>query len=83
VTDARAHAHAAQCLLKADGDLHQAAEHAKQAVGLEPSQVHHHQTLAEIYLQAGKMASATKTAETGLQLDPKNAALLAVLKKAK
>ncbi|MBX3189377.1 MAG: DnaJ domain-containing protein [Labilithrix sp.] len=82
VTDARAHDRAAHCLLHADGDLHVAAEHAKQAVACDPGTVGHHVTLAEVYFKAGKMASARKTAETGLQLDPKNAALLGVQKKA-
>ena len=39
-------------------------------------------TLAEIYLKAGLTASARRAAETGLALDPKNAALLAIAKKA-
>lgn len=82
VGEARANARAAHCLLKMENaDLHTAAEHAKTAVGAEPSVVEHHVTLAEIYLKAGKMASAKKTAETGLQIDPKHPALLAVVKK--
>lgn len=82
VGEAHANAHAARCLLKAEaGDLHQAAEHAKLAVGAEPSAVEHHVTLAEIYLKAGLTASAKRAAETGLNVDPKNVALLAVQKK--
>lgn len=83
VQDAKAHGHAAYCLLQMDsGDLHQAAEHAKSAVTHDPSAVQYHVTLAEIYLKAGKHASAKRSAETGLQLDPKNAQLLSVMKKA-
>lgn len=83
VTDAKAHGHAAFCLLQMDsGDLHQAAEHAKSAVANDAATVQYHVTLAEIYLKAGKHASARRSAETGLQLDPKNAALLSVVKKA-
>ncbi|MBS2015155.1 MAG: DnaJ domain-containing protein [Deltaproteobacteria bacterium] len=83
VTDAKAHGHAAYCLLQMDGaDLHQASEHAKSAVTNDSSNVQYHVTLAEIYLKAGKHASAKRSAETGLQLDPKNAQLLAVVKKA-
>jgi predicted TPR repeat methyltransferase len=83
VNDARAHAHAAHCLLNVEGaDLHAAAEHAKHAVAADPGTVANHVTLAEIYFKAGKLASAKKTAETGLQLDPKNASLLGIQKKA-
>jgi len=82
VTDARAHERAAHCLLHGEGDLHQAAEHAKQAVGLDPAQVGYHLTLAEIYLRAGKAASARRAAETGLAIDPKHAGLTALLKRA-
>lgn len=83
VNDAKAHGHAAFCLLQIEGaDLHQAAEHAKSAVANDAATVQYHVTLAEIYLKAGKNASAKRSAETGLQLDPKNAALQSVLKKA-
>jgi hypothetical protein len=83
VTDPAAHERAAFCVLMAEGgDLHQAAEHAKQAVMLEPAQVVHHLTLAEIYLKAGLSASARRAAEAGLALDAKHAGLAAVLKKA-
>ncbi|MEO7328921.1 MAG: tetratricopeptide repeat protein, partial [Minicystis sp.] len=83
VGEVQPNAHAARCLLHMDGaDLHQAAEHAKVAVSGEPGVVDHHVTLAEIYLKAGLTASAKRAAETGLQLDPKNAALLGVVKKA-
>ena len=83
VTDLRAHAHAAHCLLRAsNGDLHQAAEHAKLAVAGEPQDITHHVTMADIYLKAGKTASAKRAAETGLALDPANVALLGIVKKA-
>jgi curved DNA-binding protein CbpA len=82
VGDVNANAQAAKCLLKAEnGDMHQAAEHAKLAVSAEPAIVEHHAVLAEIYAKAGLMASARRAAETGLALDPKNAALLAVTKR--
>jgi tetratricopeptide (TPR) repeat protein len=83
VGDARANARAAHCLFKIEGgELQQAAEHAKMAVAAEPAVVEHHVTMAEIYLKAGKMASAKRAAETGLALDPKNVALAAIAKKA-
>ena len=83
IGDLHANAHAAKCLLKAEnGDLHQAAEHAKIAVAAAPTVVDHHVMMAEIYLRAGKLASAKRAAETGLALDPKHAALLGIQKKA-
>jgi tetratricopeptide (TPR) repeat protein len=75
IGEAHANEHAAHC-------LHQAAEHAKTAVGAEPAVLEHHVTLAEIYLKAGLTASAKRAAETGLNLDPKNVVLLAIQKKA-
>jgi curved DNA-binding protein CbpA len=83
VTDAHAHERAAYCLFMAvNGDLHQAAEHAKIAVAAEPAVIGHHVTMAEIYLKAGKTASAKRAAETGLTLDPRNVVLLGIVKKA-
>ena len=82
VGDVNANAQAAKCLLKIEnGDMHQAAEHAKLAVSAEPAIVEHHATLAEIYAKAGLTASARRAAETGLALDPKNAVLAAVMKR--
>ena len=83
VNDPHAHARAAHCLFMApDGDLHEGAEHAKVALAAEPQTLSHHVTMAEIYLKAGKTASAKKAAETGLALDSKNAVLLGIVKKA-
>jgi Tfp pilus assembly protein PilF len=83
MTDPHAHERAAYCLFMApDGDLHQAVEHARAAVGAEPTVVGHHVTMAEIYLKAGKSASAKRAAETGLALEPTNVVLLGIVKKA-
>jgi curved DNA-binding protein CbpA len=82
VGDVNANAQAAKCLLRAEnGDMHQAAEHAKLAVLAEPAMPEHHAILAEIYAKAGLTASARRAAETGLALDPKNAVLLALTKR--
>ncbi|MDB4940738.1 MAG: Tetratricopeptide repeat protein [Labilithrix sp.] len=84
IGDPTANARAAHCLFMApDGDLHQAAEHAKVALTAEPQVLANHVTMAEIYLKAGKTASAKRAAETGLVLDPKNAVLLGIAKKTK
>jgi curved DNA-binding protein CbpA len=83
VTDAKAHDRAAHCMLQYDeADIQVAAEHAKLAVQHAPQVVEYHATLAEIYFKAGMKTSAKRAAETGLKLDPKNVALLGVLKKA-
>lgn len=82
VGDPYAHHKVATLLLQsADGNLHEAAEHAKKAVLLEPRKPDFHVTLAEIYLRAGLLVSARKAAETGLNVAPDDAALRAVLKK--
>jgi len=82
VGDATSHGRAAHCLLHApEGDLHQAAEHAKQAATLDPGEVGHHVTLGEVYLKAGKVASAKRAADTALAIDPKHAGLAALIKK--
>ena len=83
VGDPHANERAAYCLFMAvNGDLHQAAEHGKVAVAAEPAVIGHHVTMAEIYLKAGKTASAKRAAETGLVLDSKNVVLLGIMKKA-
>ncbi len=77
-----AHYQLATCLLQAeDGDLHAAAEHAKQAVLLQPENVTFNVTLAEVYLKAGLHASARRAVEQANQLDPKNPAVQALLKR--
>lgn len=80
--DSTAHYQLATCLLQAeDGDLHAAAEHAKQAVLLQPDSVTFNVTLAEVYVKAGLHASARRAAEQANQLDPKNPAVQALLKR--
>ena len=80
--DAASHERAAHALLRSrDGDLHEAAEHAKQAIALQPSKIESHVTLVEVYLKAGLPASARRAAEAANALDPKHAGLQAVLKR--
>jgi hypothetical protein len=83
LTDAHVHDRAAHAVLMADGDLHQAAEHAKTAISCDPSVVGYHVKLAEIYWRAGLAASARRAAETGLALDPDNVTLQNIVKKTK
>ena len=80
--DSISHERAANALLKSpDGDLHDAAEHAKQAITLQPEVIENHVTLVEIYLKAGLTASAKRAAEAANALDPKHAPLQAILKR--
>jgi curved DNA-binding protein CbpA len=80
--DALSHERAANALLRSDdGDLHEAAEHAKAAITLEPTNIDNHITLVEVYLKAGLTLSAKRAAEAAAQLDPKNPKLQAVMKR--
>lgn len=80
--DAKAASKAALCIFRSpEPDLHEASEHAKQAVALAPTVVDHHILLADIYLKAGKVASAKRAAEMAEKLDPKNVNLAALLKR--
>lgn len=82
VNDAYAHDKVARLYLKAeDVNLHDAAEHAKKAVQLEPRKVDFHVTLAEVYLRAGLKTSARKAAETGLLVAPDHGELRTLLKR--
>lgn len=80
--DAHAHERAAHALLRCpEPDLHQAAEHAKQAIMLAPQAIGNHLTLVEIYTKAGLTASARRAAEAAEKIDPKNVKLQDLLKK--
>lgn len=80
--DVTSHEKAASALLKSpDGDLHEAAEHAKRAIMLQPRAINNHVTLVEIYLKAGLTASARRTAEAAITLEPQHAGLQALLRR--
>jgi len=80
--DAASHERAAHAILRSpDGDLHEAAEHAKQAITLQPNKIASHVTLVEVYLKAGLQASARRAAEAANALDPKHPGLQALLKR--
>jgi tetratricopeptide (TPR) repeat protein len=80
--EATDHERAANAIFRsAEGDLHEAAEHAKKAIALVPDRAENHLTLVEVYLKAGLTTSAKRTAEAALQLDPKHPSLLAALKR--
>lgn len=82
VENAHAHERAAHSMLRCtDPDLHQAAEHAKQAITLAPQVIGNHLTLVEVYVKAGLTASAKRAAEAAEKIDPKNAKLQELVKK--
>jgi curved DNA-binding protein CbpA len=80
--DAHSHERAANAIYRsAEPDLHQAADHAKAAIALEPHNVQCHVTLVEVYLKAGLTTSARRAADAAQAVDPKHALVVALLKK--
>lgn len=80
--DPKAHERAAHAMVRcAEPDLHQAAEHAKQAIALAAADIQNHLTLVEVYVKAGLTASARRAAEVAEKVDPKNAKLQELVKK--
>jgi curved DNA-binding protein CbpA/Tfp pilus assembly protein PilF len=79
--DARAHERAAHALAKTNGNLHEAADLARRAVALDPSNYKYKITLANVFLAAGLALNAKRELEAALQLEPKNPEILALLKR--
>jgi curved DNA-binding protein CbpA len=61
---------AGNALLKASGDLRQAADFAKRAVGLTPRRIEPRVTLIEIYLAAGMPLAARKEIDAAREIAP-------------
>ena len=81
--DAEAHDRAASCLLKADGNLHEASSMAQRAITLDPQNPTFRVTLAEVYMAAGLVANAKRELEAALQMSPGNATIQTLLKRIK
>lgn len=79
--DAPAHEHAANALLKASGDLHEASRLAKRACELEPKKASYRVTLANVYLAAGLALNARRELETAAQLAPHDDTIQGMLKR--
>jgi curved DNA-binding protein CbpA len=79
--DAAAHERAAHAILRADGDLHEAARLALRACSLEAGNPRFHLTLANVYLAAGLALSARRELETAAQLAPHDGTIQAMLKR--
>jgi len=80
--DAQAHSHAAVCMLKAGIELRTAAGLAQRAITLEPQQVKHRLTLAEIYLAGGLTLNARRELEAAARIAPDDANIEALMKRA-
>ncbi|MBV9948514.1 MAG: DnaJ domain-containing protein [Myxococcales bacterium] len=79
--DAIAHERAANALLKAGGDLHEAALLATHTCSLEPAVAAHRVTLANVYLAAGLTLNARRELETAAQLAPHDGTIQAMMKR--
>jgi curved DNA-binding protein CbpA len=79
--DAHAHERAANAILQASGDLHQAAKLAKRACEIEPASVVARTTLASAYLGAGMVLSAKRELETAAQLAPHDGTIRSLMEK--
>ena len=69
------------CMMKANGDLHEAAALGQRAVQLEPKNAAYRKTMANVYLAAGLTLNAKRELETALQLAPDDANTAALLKR--
>jgi hypothetical protein len=79
--DKAAHDHAANAIVKAGGDLHEAARLAQRACTLDPGNVHFRITLANVYLAAGLALNARRELETAAQQAPQDGTIQAMLKR--
>jgi hypothetical protein len=79
--DARANERAANAIVRASGNLHEAADFARKAVGLEPTNAKYKVTLANVFLAAGLALNAKRELEAAAQLEPKDTEIQALLKR--
>lgn len=79
--DAHACERGANALVKASGDLHEAARLAQKACALKPENHHYRVTLANVYLAAGLALNARRELETAAQRAPHDDTIQAMLKR--
>jgi len=79
--EATAHERAANALVKADGDLHEASRLAQVSTALDPKNPQFRVTLANVYLAAGLALNARRELETAAQLAPHDGTIQALLKR--
>ncbi|MDB4992963.1 MAG: Tetratricopeptide repeat protein [Myxococcaceae bacterium] len=73
---------AANALVQASGNLHDAAKFAQRAVVLAPNNAAYRATLGAVYLAAGLHKNAKRELEAAQQLSPQDASIAALLKRA-
>jgi curved DNA-binding protein CbpA len=79
--EAHAHERAAHAIVKANGDLHEAARLAQRACALVPTSTKNKITLANVYIAAGLMLNAKRELELAAQLSPQDDTIQALLKR--
>jgi curved DNA-binding protein CbpA len=79
--DANAHEHAANAIVKASGDLHEAGRLAERACALEPKTAAYRVALANVYVAAGLALNARRELEAAAQLAPHDGTIQAMLKR--
>jgi curved DNA-binding protein CbpA len=79
--DAAAHERAANSLVKAGGDLHEAARLADRACALAPKVARYRVALANVYLAAGLVLNARRELDAAGQLAPHDDTIVAMMKR--
>lgn len=79
--DAEAHEHAANALVKAGADLHEAGRLAERACALEPRTARYRVALANVYLAAGLTLNARRELDAAAQLSPHDGTIQAMMKR--
>jgi tetratricopeptide (TPR) repeat protein len=80
--DGQVQERAANALVQANGNLHEAAKFAQRAVVLAPNNGAYRATLGAVYLAAGLHKNAKRELEAAQQLSPEDASIAALLKRA-
>ncbi len=80
--DVEANDRAAFCLAKSNGNLHEAARLAQVAISLDPQRAAYHVTLYLVYVAAGLGLNARREIEAAARLDPEDATIQGLLKRA-
>ena len=79
--EAHCHERAANSIVRAAGDLHEAARLGQRACVLEPANAKLKVTLANVYLAAGLTLNAKRELEAAAQLSPQDDTIQALLKR--
>ncbi len=79
--EAHCHERAANAIVRASGDLHEAARVAQRACAFEPANAKFKVTLANVYLAAGLGLNARRELEAAAQLSPQDDTIQALLKR--